>query len=637
MSSSLVHSRTQRVLVELEKSYATLQDVNEELRIVQADIYLASFKWNVLSCGLESSDRPEYWANTSGRSIWSFVRDEQKLKEWISRVHRGDLVSGDLLQLRESERKELQGLGDIKRDLEGIQHQLRQIINILSRPGLRSYNILDMPEEILCNIFEFVEDFPWEFHELWHFASKDIKNCRLTCQAFNRISSRFFLHSVPVGLTASSLSRFNEISSHPTISKGVHCVRAILRFYDTSLGDSLRAFILHNANMLRDRVQSIEEMKSWRYQKDVSEETGVRIVESLKEALACWHRVASDTQAQSLDDQDHPHLELLKATHERYQSLCAYQDEMWQSGRFLQAVATGVSRMPGAKAIFFHDWDLATPMRSSFYHSQDINEPLSEFMLQPMNYLTASDYRFRLRLCDMIAKLLVAVHHAGAWLERIDIRLSYVEFPSDLMPSPELRQQLPLAMQRLREFNFKCEGGFNGELTQDILYNIVGSCLDTGSLRKISIDMSSREPDKLCVGRVITSRHWQHLSKLFLYDVSFHFSELQLFVSRAPRSFSCAVMRCVYLLSGTWAEVLDTLREKPSIDDMVLTDPLGAECEDMSDEEMKRIFGRAKPLAPSQAELYILRQTSQNPLRDQQSLDQDAVDVESEDEMEAEQ
>ncbi|CAH0045677.1 unnamed protein product [Clonostachys solani] len=631
MVSSIRRSRIQS---EIEETYDGLQDVNKELREVQTDIYRESFRWNLISGGLETSDRPEYWADPSGRDIWGLMRDGRGLEEWGFGLHLDDLV-----RLRVRVRTKLKDLGDFRKELEDFQHEYRLIINKLYRlsgPGLR--NILDMPEEILYHIFELVEGFSWQYPDFWHFPSGDIKNCRLTCQAFNCVSSRFFLRSVSVELNASSLSKFNEISNHPTISKGIQFVRAILHFYETSLGDSLRDFILYNADVLRDRLQSIELMRPWKYEKNVSEETGNRVVETLKETLACWERIATDTQAQSLADQDRTYLELLKATHQRYQSLCSYQEEMLQSGSFLQAVAAGVSRMPCAKTMFFCDQNLAALPRISFLHSQDINETLCEFMLQPMSYYTAMQYGFTPRLCDLITKLPVAVHHAGAWLGRIDIDLSHVDSPSDLTPSPELRQQLPLAMQRLRQFTIRCTNGLNGETSQDVLNDMFGSCLDTGSLREISIEMpQKREPhsDKLSVGRIITSRHWQNLSRIFLRGVAFHFSELQLFISRAPKSFYALNVDRVYLLSGTWADVLDTLREKPLIAHVQLEDPLGAECDDMSVEELKRIFFR-EVFTLSQAEQYISRLTPQNPLRDQEGLDHNAAVVGSEDEMETE-
>ncbi|KAK7211558.1 hypothetical protein V2G26_018736 [Clonostachys chloroleuca] len=621
MDSSIVASGTQSVLAE---DYNMLLEVNKRLRQIQAGIYRASLKWILLAGSLETSDRPEYWADPSGRDTWSVPPE---MKGWDFGIRTDDLVGS-----REIVRKVLKALGDLKKNLEDIQHRLRLDINKLSRPGLRSYNILDMPEEILYCVFEFVEGFLRDFPEFECGATRDIKNCRLTCQAFNRVSERFFLRSVSVDLNASSLSRFNDISNHPTISKTIHSIRAILHFYDTTLGDSLQDFILYNADALYDQAETLELMAPWELRETISKETGMKVVEALKEASACWERIAWDTQAQSLDDHDRTHLELLKTTHQRYQSLCAYQEEMLESGGFLQAVAAGVSRMPCAKTVFFLDWDFATSTRISFFDSQDINGSIYEYMLQPIHYSTAMKYGFTPRLCDMITKLPVAVHYAGAWFERIDIKLSQVESPSDLMPSPELRQQLPLAMQRLRKFTIRCQDNINGELGQDALYDMFGSCLDTGSLREISIDMSqTRELDKLGVGRIITSRHWQNLSYLFLRDVAFHFSDLQLFVSRAPKSFLYFSVESVYLLSGTWAEVLDTLREKPLIDRVQLEKPLGAECDDMSAQELKRIFDREDIFLRSQAERYIARFTPYNPLRDQERLDHDAVDVESED------
>uniref|UniRef100_A0A8H7TW61 F-box domain-containing protein n=1 Tax=Bionectria ochroleuca TaxID=29856 RepID=A0A8H7TW61_BIOOC len=280
MDSSIVASGIQSVL---EEDYNMLLEVNKRLRQVQAGIYRASLKWRLLPGSLETSDRPEYWADPSGRDTWS-VPPEMKpeMKGWDFGIRTDDLVgSGEIV------RAVLKALGDLKKNLEDIQHRLRLNVNKLSRPGLRSYNILNMPEETLYCIFEFVEGFLWDFPELECGATRDIKNCRLTCQAFNRVSERFFLRSVSVDLNASSLSRFNDISNHPTISKSIQSIRAILHFYDTTLGDSLQDFILYNADALYDRAETLELMAPWEIQETISKETGMNVVEALKEASAC--------------------------------------------------------------------------------------------------------------------------------------------------------------------------------------------------------------------------------------------------------------------------------------------------------------------------------------------------------------
>jgi hypothetical protein len=69
-----------------------------------------------------------------------------------------------------------------------------------------------------------------------------------------------------------------------------------------------------------------------------------------------------------------------------------------------------------------------------------------------------------------------------------------------------------------------------------------------------------------------------------------HLTELKKFLVKFDnRIYLC--LRRIRLMSGTWADALDILCSKADCDSR-LEDPSGAECEDMSDEEMKAIFGR---------------------------------------------
>jgi hypothetical protein len=259
-------------------------------------------------------------------------------------------------------------------------------------------------------------------------------------------------------------------------------------------------------------------------------------------------------------------------------------------------------------------------------------------MLLPLNYYTAGKHDITLMLSELIAKLPVAVHRAGAWLEKIHIKLSWLNSLSDLLPSPELRQQLPLAVHRVRDFSFECRNWLNGDANQDTLCDILAPYLDTPSLRDISLDMLRDEESDdhlpVHIGRLIASPQWQNLSRLFLRDVAFHPSQLHGLIINLPTSFMSFTMKHIRLLSGTWAEVLDILRGKPAITSVRLDDLLGAECDNMTDDELKAIFGKESVFDRSQAEWYIAGFKGQNPLEGQSGQNNGTMELGSEEETE---
>ncbi|KEY71671.1 hypothetical protein S7711_09704 [Stachybotrys chartarum IBT 7711] len=366
----------------LVNAYNLLQTANENLRRLQVELVRVSGLWTLFQDNPEtrSSDRPEYWVDSAGQSD-SFRNEDADA--WVF-----DARSRGLFSSTSALVEELRSLGERKRNLEDIQQKLRLTINTVSRPSLRSLHILDLPDEILSRVFDFVEGYRPDIPSLWHIVSRDLKNCRLACRAFCRVSSRLFLRSVSVDLRVSSISRFEEISRHPIISKGVRVVRAVLHFYDPRLSENFDDFILHSATELEQRVESMEWMKTWEFHK-VSEKDGLRVIERLKAISASWRRISSAIQAQNLTEDDHQHLLLLRKAHQKYQRLFSDQEELLNSGMFLQKVAAGIDRMPRARILHFLDWDFNLPREVSPFDCEDLNVPVYEAPLRAMNYYTA--------------------------------------------------------------------------------------------------------------------------------------------------------------------------------------------------------------------------------------------------------
>ncbi|KAM7196947.1 hypothetical protein V8F33_005829 [Rhypophila sp. PSN 637] len=117
---------------------------------------------------------------------------------------------------------------DLSTRIDKFHRGLRLCLNSLCRPFLRKLTILDLPNELLLEIFEWVEDFNINYRDTSRRLERrnprdinDIRNCRLVCRRFNAVSSQLLVRIVRVALTERSLTRFEEISRHPVISKGV--------------------------------------------------------------------------------------------------------------------------------------------------------------------------------------------------------------------------------------------------------------------------------------------------------------------------------------------------------------------------------------------------------------------------------
>lgn len=130
-------------------------------------------------------------------------------------------------------------------------------------------HILDLPDEILLEIFEHVEDFDANFpfpHEdfLRDDEREDVRSLRLVCRRFADASSQLLVRVVRVHANEPSIARLEAISRHPTIAKGVRFVRVVFHLYNASFADFDWFFISH-ADELADQIDSFRYGGVWPY------------------------------------------------------------------------------------------------------------------------------------------------------------------------------------------------------------------------------------------------------------------------------------------------------------------------------------------------------------------------------------
>ncbi|RYP10690.1 hypothetical protein DL764_000480 [Monosporascus ibericus] len=444
--------------------------------------------------------------------------------------------------------RELEKVNASKTKFEGIHNALRCCIGKLSRPYLRSLNILDLPDEILLGIFELAEDFDFDCPFLYYGGAgrKDIQNARLVCRRFCNVSSQLLVRLVCVNFNEPSLARLEEISRHPTIAKGVRAVRVVLHFHNFSF-TGLDSFISYQADVVEVQVDSFDGAMLWELS-NIPEQTASEMISNGRAVVSTLHRLAS---ADPGDDGgyfegDENYRARLCGIHREYLILLEKQESLIKSGKFSRVVGSAIARMPDA------------------------------------------------------------VRRAGALLNSIDVKLSTLGCPRSLVPAPDIRRDFSSGMQQLKEFVFKYKGSHNEQDAGD-LNEFLSACLDTPSLQKLSLDMRGEEAEttRIDVGQIMGSKTRHKLTDIFLGYVAMDLSWLVLLLDRLPQSMSCIHQKDVRLLSGTWKEALDALRKKRSRN-MLLSEPQGAECDNMSQTDYERIFGNDNYEYRTEAEFYIM-------------------------------
>ncbi|KAH8591413.1 hypothetical protein B0O99DRAFT_632611 [Bisporella sp. PMI_857] len=129
--------------------------------------------------------------------------------------------------------------------LEESQAQWRKLISPASRREVRPVHILDLADELLARIFEGIREREVQHPSQYNSPNgvDDIRSIRLACRRFCDTSSHLLLCIAKVELRCSSLSRFEAISRHPIVSKGIQAVRIYLGYYDEILATDFRSFV----------------------------------------------------------------------------------------------------------------------------------------------------------------------------------------------------------------------------------------------------------------------------------------------------------------------------------------------------------------------------------------------------------
>jgi hypothetical protein len=260
------------------------------------------------------------------------------------------------------------------------------------------------------------------------------------------------------------------------------------------------------------------------------------------------------------------------------------------SGRFARVIRNAISKLPFARRrLDFLDTDPWVFMKDPFtgFPRIDIVDALYQILLDPSGYQAAT-------LCSVIPEALGAIGSAGTCLETVHIQL---EFPPGgteqlVVPRPETRGDISYATQQLRRFAFVCTDSMTRGDTDNIS-ELVQACLkyNSPSLWRLVLDMGKADDMTAgSIGQALISPSWPQLTVISLIQVSLELSDLLHFLRALPASPLDLTLADVRLLSGTWKEVLDTLREK-SYRDLDISDPIGAGCGDVTDEVIADIVG----------------------------------------------
>lgn len=465
-------------------------------------------------------------------------------------------------------------------------------------------NLLELPDEIILQIFEHVHDTPtptssrngqeeWTRYESYDEGTRDIQNIRLTCREFNRIGSELLIKFVGVDVSAESLGRLQEIMRHPIIVKGVRMVRIRLTVYD---------WILY-ISQDQHKTEMVGRLQSYRRAMD-------RAVNNLAARYDGGQRIHFPPLEQVYAANWRAHGEYRR----RYMAQASFPKL-----QFIEDVAQALKMSKRPLRIEFTDCnDLRWSRLQATCRASKENQ-LAEF-LRPQastwEELHARYPHMSRNFGYMIPLLLSSFGHNEIRIGELHFDITRTARSVHVTRKQPICSAIEKALQEVRKFSFQSHNGSwdfgDGPEWKTVLYDR----LPPKSLRELELWHVELDP----------SPHWRSLTLIVLVGVVLDFKRLKLLLEPLERHSVEIHLADCFLTDGSWADVLDLLRERQcrarlyrprgivlsdKVSDWVASDDV------VSPETMNYLFVHLPDWygGASKAEQYIVRLWDANPIR----------------------
>ncbi|KAL1873013.1 hypothetical protein Daus18300_004154 [Diaporthe australafricana] len=481
--------------------------------------------------------------------------------------------------------------------LESIQAGLRQSFDAHVRPLVRHLHIFDMPDEVLQMISEVVKADCTRVSKAPRVNShgyailddfdvvgtESIKSMRLTCWRFCSASSHLLLPVLSVSITNSSLAHLDEVSRHPTISKGVRSLKIRAGLYNRILVGDLREFVAIVAvKMNKDLEQQAKWMKECleRHLETLPSISGFDYAWLFEDAkrFSSYHDVLLTCDkymtGQTLNPDEEQIVSVLRSVYEQHSGLVADQEKLLRGNSFAQIVAEAATRMPRIDEVSISNWDhmndycpLLAQLPGRIYHSVRL-ELAMHSKWKPV-ILNGLPYR----PLDLLYQVPSALAKVVDSLTSLDIDISVATDLKLRLGKTQIKDIARVAKQ-LKVLQISCRWVEPAILAKQPSGNWanfpqLASCfLKAPKLRSVSLEFgdSDRNPQSSCLNAasvepLLALLPWTELTEIRLTGFRIHYGKLRTYLEMLQPG-ALVILINVYLESGIWADVLDLLRGK---------------------------------------------------------------------------
>jgi hypothetical protein len=387
---------------------------------------------------------------------------------------------------------------------------------------------------------------------------------------------------------------------------------------------------------------------------------------SNQDVMALRRRNSGDDEKSEVER----HLQLLHIAHQLYRRRYQDQERLRQDDEFGRRFAAAMARMPRAKGIELHDFEKWK--NDSLQDSDDFENNPNDFLftgtdeyaglvdidslVRPISWNEALDMRVGEPPVELLFRIPIAIHQAGARIDRISMQTNTcAEQYYPLFESVSMRDfvELGTAINRmkLKSFVFLHQDELKPRVRQapslagiDAFDSFISAASNSGGLERFWLRLDSgwsdggldanRQPG---LGALLPAEddalerwgqpEWGNLRDIHLSDFALHLSDLERMAAQLKRSgtrLEFLTLRRTRLLSGTWSQALELLREVDVEYEKQLIDPSGAECDDvtmMRGGRYDAVFGRSFDETRSLADDFINGDMKHNPLHESYTVE----------------
>lgn len=480
----------------------------------------------------------------------------------------------------------------------------------LAQDSVRRLGILDLPEDVLRDIFDYFTDedlyqngeipcyYPPFFDKNDNF--RVLQSARLVCRRFYEVASPLLAPVLYVHLNSESLTRIDQLTRNPLIAAGVRLVHLSLEYRPKEVASNLSLYKrlqCEKMNELSGRCDWLTEFSDpdTRSEEDQKIYNAMGVYWDITRGIELLGDPGQEdgNSGPEPDERDLEFRDLARRCFEEYQRRHEDQYRLLMDGSFARTLAASLARMTSLRAVSVVDRFKIDV--NDYFGMEDVTVIANDTEKLRQLLVVAEDWRAieemsptpELLPARLLWELPIAMCESGTPLRELSISAMPLHTNFDMLcpRGQDGWDRLRTASRCIRRVkvgesggNMNCRGIRQEHLPaeeQAHIDNYLGALLSGPCVERVDLDLNSLKlnlggrrsgiapKDKpYRIGRALAPVSCPRLTTLYLSTVSLHQEELEGFFRGLGGGLKKVGMNSVGVLGGGWARPLDLLREK---------------------------------------------------------------------------